>query len=552
MRAGDVMILLRRRDRYYRLVLAALQQAGVRVAGADRMKLEEQIEIRDLLALGDVMLLPDDDLQLAALLKSPLFDIDEETLFRLAHGRGRTTLHARLMEHAGGLDPVGRAADRLLRYRGLADSHSVYGFYSAVLTETRQEFRRRLGAAVDETIDHFLALAQSFGAGGGVSLTTFLAELRGSGGEVRRDMDSASGDEVRVMTVHGAKGLEAPVVFLPDMLEPMTSSDQLVRDRDSGFVYWAPGTVRPDFVVAAREGERERGREEENRLLYVALTRARDGIIIGGWEAKPTRRLEGSFYAHLRQSIASMDGVEEDGQGVLRVETAGTLPPVEQGPPTPPKEVVASDIPDWLSRSAPEEPRPSRPLRPSAPDSAAMGSRAPGTPFSVASAALKRGRLAHRMFEVLPAVPPERRAAAIDRLADGYPDLAPDAVRLLADEVALVMAMPALAPLFGEDAMAELSVTGEICGIGVAGQIDRMHVGDGRVLIADFKTGPRPAATPEAYVRQMALYAALIQQIYPDHAIETWIVWSEEAAVEIVDPDARDVVLAGLSSAGAP
>ena len=552
MRAGDVMILLRRRDRYYRLVLAALQQAGVRVAGADRMKLEDQIEIRDLLALGDVMLLPEDDLQLAALLKSPLFDLDEQTLFSLAYERGRRTLHARLMEHAGGLDPVGRAADRLLRYRRLADSYSVFGFYSAVLTETRQEFRRRLGAAVDETIDHFLALAQSFGAGGGVSLTAFLAELRGSGGEVRRDMDGASGDEVRVMTIHGAKGLEAPVVFLPDMLEPMTSSDQLVRDPDSGFVYWAPGTVRPDFVIAAREVEREHGREEENRLLYVALTRARDGIVIGGWEARPTRRLDGSFYAHLKASIASMPGAAEDEHGVLRVETAGVVPPADKMPPRPPEEIVASDIPDWLTRAAPAEPRPPRPLRPSAPDSAAMASRAPGTPFIAASTALKRGRLAHRMFEVLPAVPPGLRAAAIDRLVDGYRDLTPEVLRGLADEVKAVMAMPELAPLFAADAMAELSVTGEVGGIGVAGQIDRMHVGDSRVLIADFKTGPRPAATPDAYVRQMALYAALMQQIYPHREVETWIVWSEAAAVEIIGPDLRSAALEAITGDGPP
>ena len=552
MRAGDILILLRRRDRYYRLVLTALQQAGVRVAGADRMKLEEQIEIRDLLALGDVMLLPEDDLQLAALLKSPLFDIDEETLFRLAHGRGRRTLHARLMEHAGGLDLLGRSADRLLRYRALAETLSVFAFYSAVLTETRQEFRRRLGAAVDETLDHFLGLAQSFGAGGGVSLTAFLAELRGSGGEVRRDLDSASGNEVRVMTIHGAKGLEAPVVFLPDMLEPMTSSDQLVRDPESGFVFWAPGAVRPDFVVTAREMEKESAREEENRLLYVALTRARDGLVIGGWEAKPSRRLDGSFYAHLRTSIASMPGVTQDEQGVLRVETAGVAQPVVPGPSTPPKELVVSDIPDWLSQPAPEEPRPPRPLRPSAPDGAAMASRAPGISFHAASTALKRGRLAHRLFEILPAVPADLRAAAIDRLAAGARDLAPEVVRSLAEEVLAVMAMPELAPLFGAEAMAELSIAGEVGGIGVAGQIDRMHVGDSRVLIVDFKTGPRPAATPESYVRQMALYAALMQRIYPDLDVETWIVWSEDATVEPIGADARNAVIKSLIGAGAP
>ena len=114
------------------------------------------------------------------------------------------------------------------------------------------------------------------------------------------------------------------------------------------------------------------------------------------------------------------------------------------------------------------------------------------------------------------------------------------------------MAMPELAPLFAADAMAELSVTGEVGGIGVAGQIDRMHVGDSRVLIADFKTGPRPATTPDAYVRQMALYAALMQQIYPHREVETWIVWSEVAAVEIIGPDVRSAALEAITGDGPP
>ena len=144
MRAGDVMVLLRSRGRYHRLLLAALQQAGIPVAGADRMKLEDQIEIQDLLALGDVMLLPEDDLQLAAVLKSPLIGIDEETLFTLAHDRGGKSLHACLMAHAGGDSVLGRVADRVIRLRELAEGQSVFGFYSSVLIEARQEFRRRL------------------------------------------------------------------------------------------------------------------------------------------------------------------------------------------------------------------------------------------------------------------------------------------------------------------------------------------------------------------------------------------------------------------------
>ena len=552
MRAGDVMILLRKRGRYHRLVLAALQQAGIPVAGADRMKLEDQIEIKDLLALGDVMLLPEDDLQLAAVLKSPLFGLDEDSLFTLAHDRGGRSLYSRLMAHAGGADAMGRAADRLRHFNALADTLSVFAFFSAVLTETRQDFRRRLGAAVDETLDHFLGLAQSFGAGGGVSLTAFLAELRGSGGEVRRDMDGAAANEVRVMTIHGAKGLEAPVVILPDMLKPAGVADQLVRDPDSGFVYWAPGGARPDFVTAAREAAGQLDMEEENRLLYVALTRARDGIIIGGWQANRRRTLEGSYYEHLLTQIESMPGVTEVEGGGLRVEVAGKVELAKPGLPTPPREEVTSEIPAWLFAAAPAEPSPPRPLRPSAPDGAATATSAPGTRFTTATMALARGRLAHRMFEVLPNLPADRHDSVIAAMIAAQKELPGELAMALAAEVQRVLALPELAALFGPDALAEISVTGVVAGFGVAGQIDRLHVDAARVVIGDFKTGPRPAITPDSYVRQMALYGALMAQIYPRHEILTWLIWTEAAAVEAITPAARGAALAALGDAATP
>ena len=553
MQPGDIMVLLRSRGRYHRLLLAALQQAGIPVAGADRMTLEDQIEIQDLLALGDVVCLPEDDLQLAALLKSPLFGIDEETLFTLAHGRGNRSLHARLMAHAGADSALGMYADTLSRYRRLADESSVFGFYSSVLIETRQEFRRRLGPAVDETLDHFLGLAQAFGTAGGVSLTAFLAQVRGSGGEVRRDMDGGSGNELRVMTIHGAKGLEAPVVVVPDMLKPRSARpDQLVRDPETGFVYWAPGTLRPDFVTAARDAAKARREEEENRLLYVALTRARDGIVIGGWQSKSSRTLEGSHYEGLAAAINGMEGAATDDEGIVRIdEVAGDVPESidDMIAPPPVAEGVAETraVPEWLFARAPDEPRPPRPLRPSQPDGRAAGARAPGLRIGGASAALARGRLAHKLFEVLPSVAEADRSHVEKLVLASHQDVPEEEAAALAAEVRAVMAMPELAPVFSLSAMAEVSVAGAVDGAGVAGQIDRLLVDETNVIVADFKTGARPSVTPADYHRQMALYAALLEQIYPDREVVTWLVWTEDRSVEEIDRAARDAALAALA-----
>ena len=550
MQPGDVMILLRKRDRYFKLLLAALQRAGLPVAGADRMKLQDQIEIMDLLALGDVMLLPDDDLQLATVLKSPLFNMDEDALYALASNRGTKTLYARLTAHAGADTQLGSMAARLSRFRHLADTVSIFSFFSSVLGECRQDFRARLGTVVDESLDHFLTLTQEFGNGGGASLTEFLALVRGSGGEVRRDMDTAAATEIRVMTIHGAKGLEAPVVLLPDMLRASSNRDRLITDPDSGFVYWAPSAGgRPSFVTDARDQSDSADQKEENRLLYVALTRARDGLVIGGWEAPNRRFMKNSAYQTILNAAESMDGFIADADDALCLVSEGVAEadiPDSAAPPTLPVDI---EIPDWLSRLAPNEPRPPRPLRPSMPDDDGDRATAPGIVLSVASQALARGRFAHRLFEVLPALPADQRQDAATRMMAGQSDIAADIAQQLVDDAMQVMAMPVLAPLFGDDALAEVSVSGVVGGNGVAGQIDRLHVGADRVLVADFKTGPRPAAPPVSYTRQLALYAGLLEQIYPEHQIVTWLVWTEVADVqEIVEPE-RKAALAALVSA---
>ena len=542
---GDVMILLRKRDRYYKLLMAALQRAGLPVAGADRMTLQDQIEIRDLLALGDVMLLPEDDLQLATVLKSPLFGMDESGLFELAHERGESSLHARLMSHQGADSGFGRMADRLSYFRAVADKVSVFSFFSTVLGECRQAFRARLGSAVDEALDHFLALAQSFGNGGGVSLTEFLALVRGSGGEVRRDMDAAAANEIRVMTIHGAKGLEAPLVVLPDMLRASSSRDRLIKDSQSDFVYWAPSAGgRPEFVITAKMQADDAARQEENRLLYVAMTRARDGLVIGGWEAAHQRFMKNSAYERICDAAIDMGSfiIAEDGTSRLQedVPPAPVARPADTSPPPLAKDAVK---PLWLDQPAPDEPRPSRPLRPSQPDEGARRAPAPGTGIGAASAAMARGRLAHRLFEILPAVAPAQRVDAARRMIASQADVAAETGQALIDDVMQVMAMPALADLFGERALAEVSISGVVGGDGVAGQIDRLFVGTDRVLVADFKTGPMPAVTPTAYTRQMALYAALLEQIYPDHDVVTWLVWTEAAQLQELSADARQAAL---------
>lgn len=547
MRAGDVLVLLAKRDRFFEQVLAALQGEAVPVAGADRMQLAEQIEIQDLLALGDVMLLPEDDLQLACLLKSPLLGVDEDTLYALGHDRGEASLFSRLMAHVGGNSDLGRVADKVGAWRSMTDRMSVFAFYNQILLAGgRQAFKARLGAAVNESLDHFLTLAQKAGH---MSLTEFINMVRGASGEVKRDLDSGQADEVRVMTIHGAKGLEAPIVFLPDMLVSRSKYSPLVSSSNSDFIYFMPGGgMRTPFLENARELASAAKHEERNRLLYVALTRPRDALVIGGWKSA-ARSEKDSHYHFLVAALRDLPDTVELDDGVLRLERDATGTEEHKSDKStpeylPPEEQDTS----WLFHPAPPDPVAGRPLRPSEPGTDALP-RSISQTYEGRTVALQRGVLTHRLFECLPALPPSERRAAAEQIfqLDGVDDqdMADDVFK----DVIAVLEMPALACLFADDALAEVPITGVVNDVGVAGQIDRLWVGSTHVLIADFKTGSRPEGPPpEAYVRQMALYGALLEQIHPDKQVTCWLIWTETATIQEITGDQRSRALVRVGS----
>ena len=556
---GDILILLRKRGAFFEQILRALQQNAIPVAGADRMTLEDQIEIQDLLALGDVMMLPEDDLQLAAVLKSPLCGFDDKDLYDLAYGRGQASLYARLMTHRGGKGKFGHVADQLAEWRLVANQESVFGFFSHVLVNgARQNFIGRLGHAVNESLDHFLGLAQSMALGDGVSLLHFLAAIRGSGGDIKRDMDSAGSDEVRVMTIHGAKGLEAPIVILPDMLKSRTVNQVIGIDQAGRSVYWIPPGMafHPKFLKDAKAVSREREQQEANRLLYVALTRASEGLVIAGWEkSRGVRTLESSDYAAVKSALGTLADVVETDDGHMRLYTAVTRisESIEPTPIAmlPDKKAVASDPSDlnWIDQPARRDASAGKPLRPSQPGGFDY---VPSSITTVADeqrryGALAYGRLAHRLLEILPSVPASRRGDAARPIMRQYDDLIDAAKDDILIRVVSIIEMPELAPLFSRQAFAEVPINGRVHGIGVAGQIDRLYVGEDQIILADFKTGQRPdGPPPHKYVAQLALYEALLGQIYPGRNITSWLVWTQTQFIQDVTLAQRQQALQRL------
>lgn len=554
LRPGDIMVLVRRRTAFVDALTRACKAMGVPVAGSDRMRLAEQLGVRDLIAMGRFALLPDDDLTLATVLKGPFIGLDEDALFDLAHNRpegGRLwrALVARAAERPDFAAAHGVLAEVLAR----ADYVTPFAFFTTLLDEGggRRRLIGRLGREAIEPVEEFLAHALRHEAEEAPSLEAFLHGVESGETELKRDLDRGR-DEVRILTVHASKGLEAPVVILPDTTALPKPSESLLWS-EGGLPVWAlKGAMAVPEVARVRDAMREAALREYRRLLYVALTRAEDRLVIAGWAGRNPRGYDdGSWYDLIAAAFPPQAGQEEIQPGFTarRLHQAPRETAAERrhlaaaGP-------IALPLPDWALRPAPVERRPSDPLSPSRAADADLGVASPL--LLAGTERFLRGRLVHRLLELLPDLDPARRPAAAARfLETRAPDLDAGQRDALAAETLAVLDHPAFAPVFGPGSRPEVPVAALIGAETVVGQIDRLVVLPDRVLIVDFKTDrPSPAdwrAVAPGYIRQLALYRAVVAHLFPAMPIEAALLWTETPRLMPIPGDALDASLAGLT-----
>ncbi|HEY7083344.1 MAG TPA: double-strand break repair helicase AddA [Hyphomicrobiaceae bacterium] len=555
-RAGDILILVRKRTPFAAAMISALKAHGIPVAGADRLVLTEQIAVADLMALGDFLCLPQDDLALANLLKSPLFGLDDDALTVLAPKR-QGFLWQELLARAA-TDARFRAPAEILA-RWLARAHLMppFEFYAALLDGEgmRARMLERLGAEAADAIDELLNLALSYDRVAAPSLQGFLNWLRQGTRVIKRDMEQGL-DEVRVMTVHGAKGLEAPIVFLPDTCSTRSGrspASLLPCDGPVPFLWPVKGSSELAAVQGARAALDRAEAEERHRLLYVALTRARDRLYVGGFEGNTAPSSE-CWYQLIRTALRDRlaEATAADGGTVWRLvspQSAAPEPGVAQAAAPAP----ALPLPAWAKRPAPSDPLLGVPLAPSklAPlnserDGGGRGrARAPAEPATLAPSALLedarflRGTLTHALLEHLPSLDPEQWPAAAEAFVAGRAGRLASTVRKsIVAETLAVLREPAFAPLFGPQARAEIPIVAEIAHpqgggsvLRLTGKIDRLVVTGDAVLIVDYKTNRPPpkdiGEVADAYLLQLCAYRLALARLFSHQRVRAAILWTD-------------------------
>ncbi len=583
---GDVLILVRDRGPFFEAMLRALKRRGLPVAGADRLTLQNHIAVQDLLVVAEAVLSPGHDLALATALRSPLFGVDEPALESVARGRKGSLWEA--VQADPGLGDVGSRLRQLARR---AKRVGPYAFLAALLSEPvpdqsgrtgRRALEARLGSDIHEPIDALLQEAQAFESRETSSLMLFLLDQRNRSTQIKRDMDSRS-NLIRVMTVHGSKGLEGRIVFLCDTMGKPKSLKRndpvLLRDATGPLLGWLGADLekQPAFDIEIAELDRKQ-REENRRLFYVAMTRASDRLIIGGfWNKSPSKReidagmeqamadagnatwyqmAREGFAVHPRVIVtpdpeAEAMGLGGLGRNFMRIPPSCTGRQVEKATPTGPDETrnAAIGLPAWLfTPPRAEAPVPARLV----PSGLAGPERASpdGSPGPLAPR--ERGILLHRLFEVLAPLPaPQRAAAGRIWIARAMPILPAEATEPLLTSVLAMLAHEDMAFWFGPGSRAEAAIAGLVRladskAYPVEARLDRLRVTPERVGFLDIKSGWRGDSLGAGIARQMAVYASLLEQLYPDRAVDGAILWTRTMTVEPLDPVLLRAALDGI------
>jgi ATP-dependent helicase/nuclease subunit A len=566
-RPGDILVLVRRRRAFVGRLVRALKRRNVPVSGIDRMVLIDELAVMDVLATLDALLLPGDDLTFAAALRSPLFGLSDPALMALAVGRGRLTLRETLRRRSPERPDWAEAEARFAALAARADIVTPHALIARLLGPEggRARLLARLGPDAADPLDELLNAALAHERAHPPGLQGFLAWLRAGGAEVKREHE-AGANEVRVMTVHGAKGLESPIVILADTTSVTGRADPLawVADAPTGAAVplWAPRKeFRPPVVTAAQDREGLADMEEYHRLLYVALTRAEDRLIVtGALNRRGEGKEAGCWYDLVAEGFGRLAGAEPLGfdPGALLGEagwaTGGwrfVSPQREAADRTREEEAPAplppAEVPAWAREPPPAEEQPPRPLAPSRDegeeDAAASPVSREGQEGRQGGAQrFRRGSLIHALLQHLPELAPARRAAAAAAyLAAPGLGLAEEEAAAIAAETLAIIDDPRFGPLFGPGSLAEAPIAGRVGDRVVAGQVDRLAVTDAAVLVADFKTNRPPPErveeVPALYLRQMAAYRAVLRAVFPGRTVTCALVWTYAARMmELPDP----------------
>ena len=561
---GDVMILVRKRGDFFKAIIKNLKILGVPVEGADKLTLQNIIVVKDMISLAKFTLLQSDDLSLAEVLKGPLFSFSEEMLFEVSFGREKKgTLWKSLQVKRPEI------AELLANIISASKLYPPYEFFSFVLNlelEPGISFLRkiylRLGVEAKDALEEFLVQTLEHQRLRAPSLQYFVHEFINKGLELKREMSENRG-KVRVMTVHGAKGLEAPVVILPDTTGiPKLQNDTLIpmfeKKVFTGFYKNTKNSDSIEELSNFKEAQESKIQQEYLRQLYVALTRAESRLIICGYKSKKTKQVDDNcWYKIALNAFEGLDTFETKTTfGVVQTygkeyenDNKDSLKKQNQNQNTL--------VPKWCYEVVKNQDKTRVHISPSKLLSDKKYKIPVNSPLGKSDyLRFNRGNLIHKLLEILPDVEQEKRRSVADKLLQNHNINEIDYKNKITSEVFEILDNPKFSEIFSTGSKAEVSIIGTTKNFGknifLNAQVDRIYVTDDKVFIVDYKTNVNVPEVindvPNVYLAQLATYRDIARGVYPKHEIVCSILWTNIPKMMIIDKDILDTTLTQLNS----
>ena len=549
---GDIMILVRTRGQFASEMVRQLKIENIPVAGSDRIVLLQQIAVMDLIAIGQFALLPDDDLNLAIVLKSPFVGFNDDQIFQLSYLR-KTTLWECLIEKKDLNLDFTKAEEFLQLILTISETLPPYEFFSNILSVLggREKLLARLGPEASDPIDEFMNSCLEFEQDHPSSLVQFLNWIRAEDAQIKRDLDQGQ-NEVRVMTVHGAKGLQSNIVFLPDTCTVPSNTNNTRIYWDNSFLLW-PVIKENEESICRDLAERSQlnSLREYRRLLYVAFTRAEDRVYVCGWEGRKGLK-EDCWYNLIKSALQRIPDTKEvifnSEEFALVLEDEQSLSPDQHNIKL--KTIILSEkVPDWAHKRPTNKTLKRQIIRPS---QLANIPVVVNSPLTVCTADnFKWGNLIHKLLEILPKVdPPKQKDAALRFLENSRERLGSSEKHAIISEVLNVVQNEKFSRFFGLGSLGEVPLIGVVKNRKeikqVLGTLDRILVSGKKVELIDFKTDrllpSRLEDVPERYLKQIATYKVILEQIYGSGQVETFLLWTKSPELMYLDREFIDSV----------
>lgn len=529
-RYKDFLVLVQRRNSFVEELVRECKNINVSIAGIDKINLLEQIAVLDLIAIGQFLLLPTDDLTLATVLKSPIFGLDDNDLFELCYNRGPISLWQRLKAN----EKYKEIYDELRELLNKTDYLRPFELYSYILNKLngRKKFIERMGFEVVDGLEEFMNLTIRFEQEHIPNLQGFIYWVSKDDVEIKREQEQSELDAVRIMTVHGSKGLQAPIVILPDTVRVVGTKKESALLWDDLFYYPLGSKFYDKKCIDIKERDKELSLEEYRRLLYVALTRAEDRLCICGYNNRG-ESTDDSWYNIINRKLSEL-GLP-DKMGKITYQTKQQLR-VEKKDVEQQKPLNLPDF-DWMYKVAKIESPLAKPYMPSVDDESEEV--ALFSPIGEnGQNRYRRGLIIHKLLQFLPEANSANRKQIIEEFIEKN---APDILgkERIIEEVLRLFENEKFKALFSSNSKDEVPIMGEVDGKIVSAQIDKLVVLKDKVMIVDFKTN-RPAAknindVPHVYIKQLGAYKKLLERIYPNKRIESYILWTDIAELMKID-----------------